>query len=572
MPINEPVVDPNIRIPRAPSLEVPRVAQLRAFTPQVITPHLTDIRATSDIARTMREASETGNEVAKEYAKQAGYTAVMRDADGNLVVNQAPIVGDAAIAFHEAVKYTALSQGESEAKQKDLVLSKQFLDNPQGYLDAANAFRKEHVQQYTQAFGGDVGAALGRSIDTATTNNFRFLVLQQQGQIKRNFDQSTRARIDSLDQDIFSGLESDPKFLDTSQGKTLLQQRIGATQLRVNSPLTAEAPEVAALDLKQFDLKVGAAKFTSGIKTILNNPDGGIGAAQQAIDSTLNDPKLTPLQRQINAAEGSKAIKDYQLNLERQLNLSNKAQKIRDENFEDTVIKDSASGNPTITENQIKTQPGISPESRMRMLAWQKRDGMPEPMARVSQANATDLFRRMFILEEGDPGKLTSMSAARAAYGNGQLTRQDEDWLEKRFIEARSPEGSKLTSVRAEFSKAVEPSIDKSNPMMGKIDQDGKLQSYAFQRYIDDRIDEYRKAGKSPETIIHELFTPGQPNYLGKDEVVDKFRIPLSQSINNLSRNLGLGPAAPGARTAPARQPGESPADYLKRMQQGGQQ
>ena len=312
MPINEPVVDPNIRIPRAPSLEVPRVAQLRAFTPQVITPHLTDIRATADIARTMREASETGNEVAKEYAKQAGYTAVMRDADGNLVVNQAPIVGDAAIAFHEAVKYTALSQGESEAKQKDLVLSKQFMDNPQGYLSAANAFRQEHVKQYAQMFGGDVGAALGRSIDTATTNNFRFLVLQQQAQIKRNFIQSTDASQESDQQDYLSAIATDRNFGETPQGQALYRRIVGLAQMQVNNPAYGKPAAVAALGLKNFDLQVTGAKAAAGLNTILNNPNGGIGAAQQALDSELSNPKYTPLEKQFIADAGNKAIKDYQ--------------------------------------------------------------------------------------------------------------------------------------------------------------------------------------------------------------------------------------------------------------------
>jgi hypothetical protein len=85
MAINEPVVDPNIRIPHAPSIPTPRVADVRAFTPQVVTPHLTDINALGDIARTLKSAAETGNDVAKEYAKQAGYTAVMRDDQGNLI-------------------------------------------------------------------------------------------------------------------------------------------------------------------------------------------------------------------------------------------------------------------------------------------------------------------------------------------------------------------------------------------------------------------------------------------------------------------------------------------------------
>ena len=383
MPINEPVVDPNIRIPRAPTIPVPRVAQERAFEPSVITPRRTDITALSSLATNLQQAAQTGNQVAIEYAKQAGYVAPLRDADGNLRMAPVPIVGDAAIAYHDAVKYTALSQGESEAKQKDLVLSKQFLDNPQGYLDAANAFREQHVKQYTQAFGGDVGAALGRSIDTATTNNFRFLVLQQQAQIKRNFGQATDASLESMTGDWLSANRDDPNFPNTPQGQALYRRIIGTMELQVQSPLTAVPREVNDLRVKKLLLDTGAAQTAAGVSRILNDPSGGVAVATESLNSIATDPKYKPEERQAYVAAGQKVIKDFQENLVRQVHMEDMAQKMRDESFESTVIKDSKSGNPpTITENQIANWPGASSAARMRMLGWEKRIQMPEPMAR----------------------------------------------------------------------------------------------------------------------------------------------------------------------------------------------
>ena len=559
MALPELTVNPDIRIPRAPGIPAPRVASLDVMTPHVITPQKTEITGLNSIADALRTGAQEGNTVAKLYAKQAGYQAITRDDDGNLVVTRAPIVGEAATAFQDAVKYTALAQGESEAKQKDLVLSKQFENDPQGYLEAAKSFRDAHVQQYAQSFGPEVSTELGKSIDLATSNNYRWLVLDQQRRIKTNFDQATRARIDSLDEDIFSLLGSGDK--GSAQLQSLIQERTAVTQSRSRNPILGEAPEVGALDLKQFDLKAGAAQFSSGVRTIMNNPAGGISVAQKVVDDELHNEKISPTQRVLNNAEGNKAIKEYQQNLERQVGLNAKAQKLRDDQFEDTVIKDSASPNPTIDENQIKTVPGISPESRMRMLAWQKRDGLPEPISRVSQSTAMDLFRRM-SLDEGDAGKVNSLTPIRNAYVNGQLKREDEEWLEKRFNEARTPDGSRLDQIRSQFSKAVEPTIDKSNPLLGKIDQDGKLQVYAFQRFVDAKVDEYRKGGKSP----YDLFDPSKPDYLGKPETLQNFKIPLEQSIRNIGRNLGA--ATPGGRTTPAREPGESPADWLKRVQQ----
>lgn len=552
-------IDPGaVRAPRLPSLPTPRVAETRVDTPQVVTPqvmtpHLLELPSPlRELSNSLSKASDESNEVAKLFAKQAGYQAVTRDDDGNLVIAKAPIVGDAAIAYHSAVKYTALTFGESEAKRQDLVLSKQFQGNPDGYLEAAEAFRKKHVEEFSKTAGADVGAALNRSIENATTQNYRWLVLEQQRNIKQQFDHGTKAKIQSLDEDILSLIQSGAPSGDP-QLKNLIDQRIATTKLRVNSPVLRESPDAAALDLKHLDLKVGGAQFTAGLRTILNNPAGGVGVAQGLVDEQLNDPKLSPAQRLYNYSEGQKAIKDHQQNLERQFNIAKKIEKLNDQQFEDAVIKDTASGNPTITENDIKNA-DVSPEAKMRMLAWQKRDGMPEPLAKVSQSVSTDLFRRM-NLPEDDPQRITDLKPVREAYINGQLKRQDEEWLEQRFKEQRSPEGEKINNVKSSFYKSVEPLIDKSNPLLGKIDQSGKLQAYRFQRFVEDKVNEYRQGGKDPT----DLFNPNKPDFLGNPETLRPFQTTIQQSIKNSTQLRAVAPARP------QRQPGESPADYLKR-------
>lgn len=545
-------IDPGtVRAPRTPGLPTPQVANLQEA----------ETAPLKDVANALSKGSEEVNEVAKLFAKQAGYKTVSRDAEGNLQVAQAPIVGDAAIAFHSAVKFSALALGESEAKQQDLVLSKKYPDDPNGYLEAAKAFKDKHVEQFTKAAGEDVGAELGRSIDTATTNNYRFLVLQQQKRIKDNFDTGTKAKIESLDEDITSLIKTggDGTPEGRAQLQRLIDQRIATTKQRVQNPVLGESPDVAAQDLKKFDVKVGGARFISGVNKVLENPAGGIGSAQQMVDSVLKDESMPPIQRAYNYAEGQKTIKEYQQNLERALTISNKAQKIRDEGFESNVIKDSASGNPGITENDIKTAPGISPEARMRMLAWQRRDGMPEPMGRVSQETATDLFRRM-NLPDDDPQHISDLREVRNAYVNGKLKRSDEEWLEKRFIEGRTPEGSELKRQRTELSKGAAQMLDGSTMM--KIDSEGKLRVYNYERFVDGKIDEYRKAGKNPL----DLFDPTKSDFLGKPDVIRGFTRPLQEQINEKMKNMGV--TSSSSQPKPQRQPGENPDAYLKRIGQ----
>lgn len=287
---------------------------------------------------------------------------------------------------------------------------------------------------------------------------------------------------------------------------------------------------------------------------------GGAERALAAVEAMRTDPTVDPAQRQINYERGIKAINDYRQDVVRQTNIADLGQKARDQTFEDTVIKDRASDSPSITENAIKTAPNVSPESKMRMLSWVKREDMPEPIAKVSQSNAMDLFRRM-SLDETDPGKISDLKPIRDAYIAGGLTRADEEWLEKRFTDARTPDGDRLTQIRSQFNKGVEASIDKSNPMQGVLDPSGKMKAYEFQHYIDQKVDEYRKAGKSP----FDLFDPAKPDYLGKPEVLRPFQTTMQQSITNITSRLTGQPPPPGATPVPRRQPGETLDEFDKR-------
>lgn len=289
---------------------------------------------------------------------------------------------------------------------------------------------------------------------------------------------------------------------------------------------------------------------------------GGVDRALSAVEAMRTDESVPPAQRQINYERGLAAIKDYRDDVVRQTNLADLGQKRRDQTFEDSVIKDRASDSPQITENAIKTAQDVSPESKMRMLSWVKREDMPEPIAKVSQSNAMDLFRRM-SLDETDPGKISDLKPVRDAYIAGGLTRADEEWLEKRFTESRTPEGDRLTQIRSQFSRAVEPSIDKSNPLMGNIDTSGKMKAYNFQRYVDQKIAEYRG---SPNKSPFDLFDPAKPDYLGKPEVLAPFQKSLKDSMADItSRLTGQPSPATGAAPVPRRQPGETLDNFDKR-------
>lgn len=510
------------------------------------------------------------SDVSERIANEQGLQAVSRNNQtGELQVAQAPYVGAAADAYHRAVKFSALAQGEAEAKRQDLLLSKQFHNDPDGYLKASEQFRQGIVGQYTKVAGPEVGIALQRSIDNATTYNYRWLLLEQQRIIKRDFDVGTQSTINDRINDISTLIESGA--LKTPEGQQRVQGMINDVyhlyNERVNSPLGVEAPDAAKAKLKQFDQAVGVAKYSAGINDDIQSK--GVDATRQRIEADFNKAKPGDVQAVLNYNGGMKAVNDYMANLQKQIHLNDTIQKQKDNLTEDAIIRDSASGNPQITETDIKNNPDMSPAAKMRMINWKKRDDMPEPLARTSELATQDIMRRM-MLPQDDPNAITNLGQIRDAYANkGILRRADEEWLEKRFKEGMTDHGQKINQL---VDKAVKASgLDKSTLM--KMDDTGKLNAYRYEYYVQQRVDQYRKEGKN----VEDLFDPNKSESVLNPETVRWFQTPLQDAAKNIrDRISGQRPPPPPGMVLPSeapalpakRQPGETPAQFLQRTGQ----
>lgn len=503
----------------------------------------------AELANALNKSGEALTDTAVEQAGQEGYSAVSRDAQGNLQIQKMPLLGAASIAYSRAVKFGAIAEGEADARAQDIALREQFRDDPQGYLAAARAYKDKTVQQYTAAGGADLGITLGRLIDTTTVQTFRGLQSEHERLTLARADKSIQAQIQATADDMINFARSggDPNSPEAAQMRDKLKT---LTMERVNNPRLAYPIEQAHADADALNDQIGAARFLHTIDTAMTDPNGGVKKAMALIDQMNADSSLTPQQKDLYRKQGVQAINQNIADQNRRDYINTKLQKQKDETFEQSVITDSASPNPKITETDIKNDPNASAESKMRMIAWQERQNKPDPLAKVSQQTSMDLFRRM-NLPDGDPDRINDLSAIRQAYINGGLNRTDEDWLEKRFTEARNPEGQRLDAIRQQFSKAVTPLIDKSNPLLGKVDESGKLQSYQFERMVDAKVSEYRKEGKNP----FDLFDPSKPDYLGKPEAIAPFKVPLSQSIQHAVENL-TGAPPPGAASIRTNNPG----------------
>jgi len=144
------------------------------------------------LARSLDKLGQGLEEMATPLAEQAGYRAVTTDDQGNMTVARFPIFGEAGKAYARALKFSALAQADADSKRKDIEISRQYANNPEGYLKAANQYRDNVVQHVSGLAGPEVGLHLKNAIDTTTTYNYRRLWSEQQATIKRNFDKDTQ--------------------------------------------------------------------------------------------------------------------------------------------------------------------------------------------------------------------------------------------------------------------------------------------------------------------------------------------------------------------------------------------
>lgn len=143
------------------------------------------------------------------------------------------------------------------------------------------------------------------------------------------------------------------------------------------------------------------------------------------------------------------------------------------------------------------------------------------------RSNATvvqDLFTKIH-LPDGDPNKILNRTQLAPFFAKG-LNRADYDWLSKELDQQQSVGGRTFTADVQSASTVARMMLTRS--IIGGVQPEvAEEAAYRWRRSLDDKIDEYRKAGKDPR----DLLTPGKPDYFLAPQVVTSFMAAPSAAV-----------------------------------------
>src|SRR5579871_317439 len=228
------------------------------------------------------------------------------------------------------------------------------------------------------------------------------------------------------------------------------------------------------------------------------------------------------------------------------------------------IVANLTSEKPTLTRADISGDQRLTPAAKAYMLALQDRAAAPDPDAVNSNATARQLLDRI-RLRDWDPDKITTLDPIYDAYISGKLNGDDFNFIRKEFFRQHTPEGASLLAQKQAFLKSIAPTIDRSDPLIGEIDKLGRSKMYLLERDVDRKIDQYVKDGKDPS----DLFDRSKSDYVGKPESLERYQTTAREALEDHVHQLrsAVVPNVTGAPpSTPQRLSGETPSDYLKRM------
>jgi hypothetical protein len=251
------------------------------------------------LARSFDKLGQGLEDMAVPLAEKAGAQAVTRDAAGNIQVEPHwPMMGRAGDAYARAVRMAALAEGEGAAKRADIELREKYRDDPQGYANAAQAYKDATVKQYSAAAGPEVGLSVGQAIDNTTTMTYRGLLNEKErldlARAETRIKAGREDAANEMERLGRAGVSPDSKeFQDAHKKYDTLSNELAG------NPRLAYTAEEQASDAGRLESRIAAQRYLYHVDQTYKK--AGYEAAAEDASDVLSNPAykfLTPEQRQ----------------------------------------------------------------------------------------------------------------------------------------------------------------------------------------------------------------------------------------------------------------------------------
>lgn len=280
-----------VDLPTTP-LNVPevRAPQSRVSAQQIAAP-------SEALANSLEKAADVlSKDVAVPLAKKAGLQAVTIDANGEVQVERVPMVGDAAVAYGDAIKTGAVLEAENRARLDNVERRQKFIDDPAGYLKATEAYAKAQVPKFKVA-GTEAQFLIRKTINQLGAETYKGLVNQKETRDLNRVATATTTEIKTLENEVMAlanaGDVSSPEF----QGRIAKIEALYGTL--VNNPRLAFPKEQANAAMANLGSELEARSTEHYLSREVYDREGP-GGALRAAEKIKTDPnlRLTPGQRE----------------------------------------------------------------------------------------------------------------------------------------------------------------------------------------------------------------------------------------------------------------------------------
>jgi hypothetical protein len=456
---------------------------------------------------------------------------------------------------------------ELARKQADLSLKLQET------LRTANPGDKEVFENFNKSVDEEM-AKVGEKASTLTARNFyrdasekiktQLYMTSEQGQAELSGAKAVQDYQTTLNS-LSAAAAADPTAIG-------LQRELHAAAIE-NLVRTGSLPREKALKLqREGDQSIVKSSIRGWIE--LNPSYAKQKLKSKEYDSELGAEGIKQLMGEIDQAERAREIEE-----ERRQRALEKARKAQQEQTQNDFLVKLTEGGLSTKDVLGSNLDAFGSGSKEQFLNMLRQANSSERALQTDPATMMALFNRIH-LPDGDPKKLYDENELNDYFGRG-LSLSDLHHLRDEMQGRKTTAGQVESDMKKQVMEIARGKLTKSNPLTGFRDPVGDEQMQKFMTFF---FQEYQ-AERSKGTSSLDLLNPDSPKYLGR--AIDQFTRTPQQIMRDLaprrktedtglakqSAPEGANAATPifKAKPVPARKPGESPQDYLKRLKESGQ-